>query len=94
MQIRWLIAAINDLVELKEYISKENPVAAREVAAHIKEATKALKDHPSMGKPGRVEDTRELVVPGLPYTIPYRVKGETIQILRVLHQTMKWPGKL
>lgn len=94
MKTHWFIAAINDLVELREYISEENPMAAGEVAARIKESTEIFKDQPAMGRPGRMEGTRELVIPGLPYTIPYRVKGETIQILRVLHQARKWPGKL
>ncbi|PIW88418.1 MAG: type II toxin-antitoxin system mRNA interferase toxin, RelE/StbE family, partial [Nitrospirae bacterium CG_4_8_14_3_um_filter_44_28] len=42
---------------------------------------------------GRVEGTRELVISGLPYIIPYRVKNNTIEILRVLHAARKWPTK-
>jgi len=37
--------------------------------------------------------TRELVVRNLPYIIPYRVRDNTIEILRVLHTSRRWPGK-
>jgi toxin ParE1/3/4 len=49
---------------------------------------------PHMGRPGRVPGTRELVVSDLPYVIPYRVRGHTIQILRVFHTARKWPARL
>ena len=44
-----------------------------------------------MGRPGRVPGTRELVIPGTPYIVPYRVQGEAIQILRVYHSARRWP---
>ena len=38
--------------------------------------------------------TRELVIRNLPYIIPYRVRENFIEILRVLHTSRRWPGKL
>jgi hypothetical protein len=35
-----------------------------------------------------------LVIPGLPYTIPYRVVDDVIQIASVIHTSRKWPEKL
>jgi toxin ParE1/3/4 len=52
-----------------------------------------LAEHPGMGRPGRVEDTRELVVTGLPYVVPYIHERDTVTILRVLHGAMKWPRR-
>jgi toxin ParE1/3/4 len=45
-----------------------------------------------MGRPGRVSGTRELVIPGTPYIVPYRVRGGKLEILRILHATQRWPG--
>lgn len=94
MGIRWLKNASVDLDKIEAYISEDNPVAAIETVLKIIRYVNRLIEYPAMGKPGRVEGTRELVIPDLPYTIPYRVKGGTIQILRVLHQARKWPDEL
>lgn len=47
-----------------------------------------------MGRAGRVAGTRELVVADTPYIIPYRVRGDAVEILRVFHAARKWPGKV
>ena len=48
----------------------------------------------ALGRPGRVEGTRELVVPDTPYLVPYRGRGHAVEILRVFHGARKWPKKL
>jgi toxin ParE1/3/4 len=53
-----------------------------------------LCDHPEIGRVGRIPGTRELVIPGLPYIVPYRVKSAAIQILGVLHTSQEWPQDL
>lgn len=85
MQIRWSDQAIDDLIEIRRYIANDNPIAARNIAARIKKAVNALNEHSALGRYGRIEGTRELVVPGLPYIIPYRVKNGVIEVLRVFH---------
>ncbi len=45
---------------------------------------------PVMGKSGRVEAPRELVTSGTPYIVVYRVKGKTVEILRVLHSSKSY----
>jgi toxin ParE1/3/4 len=86
--------ALADMDELMTYIAKDNPEAATKVAGKIWETTRLLLKHPAMGKPGRVPDTREMVVAGTSYIVPYRVLDNEVQILRVLHGARKWPGKL
>lgn len=44
-----------------------------------------------MGRVGRVFDTRELVIRDTPFIVPYRVKEDTIVILRVFHSSRQWP---
>ena len=53
----------------------------------------ALVDHPATGRVGRVEGTRELIISGLPYIVPYRIRGNTVEILRVLHTSRLWPER-
>ena len=42
----------------------------------------------------RIANTRELVLSGTPYILPYRIVGDTIQILRVFHSARRWPDAL
>lgn len=94
MKIRWTKRAVRSLVSIHEYISKDSPGAAARVAAAVVNATNQLEQLPQSGRTGRIEGTRELVVPGLPYIIPYRVGGGAIVILSVIHTSRKWPKKL
>ncbi|ADH86505.1 type II toxin-antitoxin system RelE/ParE family toxin [Desulfurivibrio alkaliphilus] len=94
MRVKWLQQALLDLREVEAYIYQDNPTAAAEVALKIIEAVSLLREQQGIGRTGRVPGTRELVVSGLPYIVPYRVIGETVQILRVYHTSRKWPSRL
>ncbi len=91
MKITWLEDAVYDLRELRCYIAKDNVIAANQVAQRILTSIEILSEQPEMGRGGRVPHTRELIVPGTPYIIPYKVKGNSIEILRVYHCAMEWP---
>jgi toxin ParE1/3/4 len=91
MQVKWLRSALRNLHQAVDYIAHDNPVAASIAAEGIWEATTRLEQHPYMGRPGRLKGTRELVVPRLPYVIRYRIKTETVEILRIHHTAQRWP---
>ncbi|HUG25669.1 type II toxin-antitoxin system RelE/ParE family toxin, partial [Piscinibacter sp.] len=55
------------------------------------EAVSMLAEHPGIGRPGRLPGTRELVVLKTRYVVPYRVRGDTIEVLRVFHTSRKLP---
>ncbi|UCF91234.1 MAG: type II toxin-antitoxin system RelE/ParE family toxin [Desulfobacterales bacterium] len=65
--------------------------AAKRMVRRIWDATQLLIEQPHAGRAGRVPGTRELVITGTPFIIPYRVVEDTGQILRVLHGKRKWP---
>jgi toxin ParE1/3/4 len=50
-----------------------------------------LTKHPHIGRAGRVPETRELVVAKTPYIVPYRVRGDEVEILAVFHGARRWP---
>lgn len=91
MRLKWFSEAIDDLIALREFIAQDNPAAAAEVALRILNSVDMLADQPGIGRPGRVEGTKELVIHGTPFIIPYRVKKGELQLLRVLHSSRKWP---
>jgi addiction module RelE/StbE family toxin len=94
LRLNWLRRALLDLDEIENYIVEDRPNAVREVIVKIIRAVSILGEQPGIGRPGRVPGTKELVVPGLPYLVPYRVKDEIIQVLRVYHTSRKWPKHL
>lgn len=94
MKIKWLDFAVRDLYAIETYIAKDKPSAATSVVLRVIKAVEILSTSPGVGRPGRIEGTRELVVTGTPYIVPYRVKENMIEILRVFHGAMKWPEEM
>jgi addiction module RelE/StbE family toxin len=93
MKSVWTRAAIRDLSHAREYIARENPDAAREIALKMVDATDRIIQFPEVGRIGRANRTRELVVAGTQYSIVYRLKKNAIHFVRVLHGHQKWPKK-
>jgi toxin ParE1/3/4 len=93
MKLRWTEGAVEDLRSAHAYLEAENPKAASDVVDQIVSAVERLERFRQMGRAGRVEGTRELVVTGTPFLVAYRVKGESLQVLAVLHAARKWPAR-
>ncbi len=92
VEIRWTRKALENLYQIAAYIAQDNPTRARSFIGEIKEKTELLAKFPGLGRPGRVPATRELVVHAN-YVVPYRVKDNTVQIIRVQHVARLWPRR-
>ena len=91
MQIVWLKTALNNLDEISAYIAQDNPIAASQVVNLVISQVNLLGAQPAMGRPGRVLGTRELVIANTHYLVPYRIKNNTVEVLRVFHTSRKLP---
>ena len=91
-RVRWTRPALNHLREIADYVARDNPEAARRVVNFIRERANALAQFPNMGRSGRLEDTREIVVARFPYIVVYRLTGEFADILAVVHTSRRWPA--
>jgi addiction module RelE/StbE family toxin len=91
VKIVWSPRAIEHLAQLRADIARDNPKAANQIAAQLLQAVERLTEWPSLGRPGRGAGTRELVVPGMPYVIPYRLRGDRLEVISVFHGRQKWP---
>ena len=94
MRTRWTRPALADLEAIGDFVARDNPNAAAHVVKRIVEQVEKLRDHPHVGRSGRILGTRELVITQTPYIVPYRVVDDDIQILAVLHGARRWPDKL
>jgi len=91
LQLRWSPEAADDLVRIVERIREDNPSVAERIATFIYQRVAALETFPNLGRPGRMEGTRELPLPPLPFVVVYRLRGEAVEIARVLHGAQRWP---
>jgi len=91
VKLVWTEPARQDLRQVFEYIAEDNPKVASKLLSIIQERAVFLQNNPQMGRKGRVDGTRELVIAGTPYILPYRVKDNQIQILAVFHGARNWP---
>ena len=82
-----------DLEKVVDYIASENPGAALAIWDEIETQVERLVAYPQSGRLGRVEGTRELVVNRTPFIVGYRVNGDAILLLRVLHGAQQWPDE-
>lgn len=93
MRIRLTVQAKTDLDDIFDAILRQNPTAAVRVSQALREKIGQLADFPSLGRAGRVEGTRELVIAGTPYIAAYQVdtRIDAVIILAVLHAARQWP---
>ena len=95
MQILWTLAAVRDLDAVKAFVSRDNPAAAIDPVLRVIQAVeRLLPEIPHIGQAGCVPGTRELVIPGTPHLVAYRVRRKNLEILRVLHHAQQWPDNL
>ena len=91
MHVEWLQVALDSVITEAESISQYSSAVADRTVAAILDAVENLERFPALGRPGRVVGTRELVISGTPYIVAYRVRGDTVELLLVLHAARKWP---
>jgi toxin ParE1/3/4 len=88
---RWTKSAAKDLETILKFIAADDRETAQHIAKQIEEAINRLEEFPTMGREGRVQGTRELVLPRIPYIVIYRLRKGFVSILRIVHCKMQWP---
>jgi toxin ParE1/3/4 len=91
MNLTWRLRAREDLETAQRYIARHDPGAAARIGQRILAAAATLATAPQIGRPGRVDETRELVVSGTQYILAYAVIAGEIVILDVVHDAQEWP---
>jgi toxin ParE1/3/4 len=93
MEIVWRAAAVDDLDSAYVYIAENNPRAADRLRSRIMTSVGRLAMLPNLGRPGRVDGTRELVVPNTPYIVAYTLIADQVMVLSVMHSSRRWPER-
>jgi toxin ParE1/3/4 len=94
VRLEWLPVAVRNLDDQLDWIAARNPAAAIRMGNAVERAVARLVRHPHTGRPGRLEGTRELVANGTPFVIAYRIEGNAVVVLRLMHGAQRCPGTL
>lgn len=90
MRLEWTETALSDRDGIYGYIEDDNPRAALALDERLQSVAARLTRFPNIGRPGRVEGTREFVA-HKHYILVYEIEGNAVRILRVLHSARSWP---
>ena len=93
MRVKWLRKALRNLDDEATCIAADDAAGARLVVKRVLDAVAQLEAQPGLGRPGRVSGTRELIVAKTRYIVPCRVRGKTVEILRVSHTSRRLPHR-
>lgn len=94
LKLRWTLPAFKQLREARLYVEAENPHAAPMLGKRIEDGMQRLTLFPEMGRVGRRAGTRELVIPGTPLIVTYRITADTVEVLSVIHGARRWAERL
>ena len=91
MEVRWSPRAAEELSRIVEHVRIDSLETARQIAETVYQRAGALREFPYRGRTGRVQGTRELPLPPLPFVVVYRVLGAAIEIVHVINGAQRWP---
>ncbi len=91
MKVRFTAPAKQDLIEIQDYIARDDEAAAYRVAQRIRTQVARLAQHPQLGRPGHMAGTRELSITGTPYFVVYRIERRSVDVLTIVHARRRWP---
>jgi toxin ParE1/3/4 len=95
LEISWTERSLAELEAIGDYIAERNPRAADRVVNEIHSRThRLLSSNPFIGRRGEIPGTRELVLPGTPYIVAYRVTETRVEVLFVQHGARLWPDEI
>ena len=85
MRIRWTPPAARDMQDISDFLTEHQPRYRHSTMRKLYGKIRALTATPFIGRPGRIEGTRELLFAPMPYIAVYRVRDEAIEIWRIWH---------
>ena len=85
MRLHYSRRALSQLASVYEYVSSRSPKAANQVTASITTTIARLKRLPLLGRATDERDVRMIVEPIYFYRVFYRMDGEVVVVIRILH---------
>ena len=90
MKVVWTPEALQDRIDIWDYIAADNPHAAAQMDELFSDSASQLTEHPKLGRAGKIPGTRELVAHAH-YRLVYEINADTVWILTLIHTARLWP---
>lgn len=90
-RLKETLSSLSDLDKIAIYYEKQRLGLGSRFANYYYRQIGILKTMPHIGRKGKVKETKELILYEFPFLVVYRVKGEIVELLRILHQMEKYP---
>jgi toxin ParE1/3/4 len=91
VKVIWTPEALQDRDEVWAFIAADNPRAAARMDELFSDAAARLADNPKLGRPGKFQETRELIAHEN-YRLVYKIDGNIIWMLALIHTARQWPS--
>jgi toxin ParE1/3/4 len=92
LRVQWTTTAQKHLKEIEVYIAQDSLETARKIILSlIKKTADQLSKYPASGKPGRLDNTRELFFSDSPFLVVYTVRNNFVTVLSVFHTAQQYP---
>ncbi len=89
LETRRALQALSEVLDY--YESQQSGLGARFLSSYDSQI-EVVRDMPKIGRTGKVFGTRELVMQDFPFLIVYRIRKDYLEIIRLIHQSMKYPN--
>ena len=90
MRISWSPLAVGDIRGISDWLEQDaTPATALRSVGAIRHRARFLEDFPHGGRP-HGDGQRILRVFDTPYLIRYRIKNDTVEVIRVHHEREDW----
>jgi len=90
LKVVWTPEAVQDRVDIWDYIATDNPQAAARMDELFSDSANRLIEHPKLGRAGKIPSTRELVAHEH-YRLVHEIENETVWVLTLIHTARLWP---
>jgi len=91
MTVIWSAASVRHLHEVVDYLQGESARGTVTIRRRILDTVRRIGQMPHSGRTGRIEGTREAVVPRSPYIVVYQVSAQAVEVLGIWHGARQWP---
>ncbi|WP_210359193.1 MULTISPECIES: type II toxin-antitoxin system RelE/ParE family toxin [Sphingomonas] len=90
MRISWSPLAVEDVRGISDWLEQDaTPATALRIVGATRHRARFLEDFPRGGRP-HSDGQRILRVFDTPYLIRYRIKNDTVEVIRVHHDREDW----